>query len=97
MSLITSKLGPIVSPTTKYPWYHSIRSLTQSSFAHHPKRPASEKEFKFHLKPRTDETYKVQTWASCIPNNQVSLVSFYLFAHSLFTRCTCLEFVCSPP
>ena len=45
MRLIKSKLGPVVSPTTKYPWYHSIRSLThsslaalaQSSFAHHPK------------------------------------------------------------
>src|SRR5260370_1345487 len=45
MRLIKLKLGPVVSPTTKYPWYHSIRSLThsslaalvQSSFAHHPK------------------------------------------------------------
>src|SRR5258707_14073121 len=27
MRLIKSKLGPVVSPTTKYPWYHSICSL----------------------------------------------------------------------
>ena len=60
-------------------------------------RPESEKEFKLRLKPRTDETYKVETWAGCIPNNQVSLVSLYPFAHSLFARCARSEFVRSPP
>ncbi len=49
-------------------------------------RPESEKQFKLHLKPSTDHTYKVQTWAGCIPNNQVSLVSFYPFAQSSFAH-----------
>src|SRR5260370_42063721 len=49
-------------------------------------RPELENQFKLRLKPSTDETYKVETWAGCIPNNQVSLVSLYSIVHSLTLR-----------